>query len=96
MGKTQLDPTTITQLKKLFIENLQGKDSVLEYGKVKLALGQYTVKTTLSRPHVLVTGIGVTTPTTYYVVDDTQPYKFKIISSSASDSGDAFWFAIGG
>lgn len=95
MSKTQLDPSTITQLKKLFVENLQGKDSVLEYGKAKLAAGQYTVKTTLPRPYVSVTGIGTSTPTTYYVVDDTQPYKFTIISSSASDSGYAFWIAVG-
>ena len=96
MGKTQLDPTTVTQLKKLFAENLMEKDSVLEYGKVKLASGEYTVKSSIRSPYVFATPIGTATPTTNLAVDNTRPYQFKIISSSASDSGEAFWIAIGG
>lgn len=96
MSKTQLDPTTVTQLKKLFVENLMGGDNVLEYGKVKLVSGQYRVKSSIRKPVAFAIPIGTATPTTYLTIDNTRTYEFKIISSSASDSGDAFWIAIGG
>ena len=96
MAKTSLDPSTITQLKKLFVENLQGKDSVLEYGKVRLVSGQYRVKSSIKKPYVFAIPIGTATPTTYLAIDNTRTYEFKIVSSSASDSGYAFWFAVGG
>ena len=96
MAKTSLDPTTVTQLKKLFVENLIEKDSVLEYGKVKLAAGIYTVKSSIRNPYAFAIPIGTVTPTTSLAIDNTRTYQFKIISSSASDGGDAFWIAIGG
>lgn len=96
MGKTSVDPTIVNQLKKLFVENLIEKDSVLEYGKVRLVSGERKVKSSIKKPIVFATPIGTATPTVYYSIDDTRTYEFKIISSSASDSGDAFWIAIGG
>ena len=97
MGKTSLDPTLVGQLKKLFMENLEGRNALVKYGRVRLKGGQRVVALPAGFDviNIQATGIGTSTPTKYYIVDTTQKYKFTIISSSASDESEVFWHAIG-
>jgi hypothetical protein len=97
MAKTSLDPTTVGQLKKLFIENDDGGDALIKSGRVKLASGKAVVslptKFDSFTPFVIPIG---TSAGVYYAVDVSEKHKFTIISSSSSDTGEAFWFALGG
>lgn len=97
MAKTSLDPTTVGQLKKLFIENDDGKDALIKSGRVKLAGGKRVVNLPISFKdfNVFLTPIG-TSAGTYYVADVSEKYKFTIVSSSSSDTGEVFWIALGG
>jgi hypothetical protein len=190
MAKTSLDPTTIGQLKKLFLENDDGKNTLLKSGRVKLAGGKAVVRLPIAfenfKPFVQGIGSksnpsigdvvfsgsglddatsggsytgaldatftvqidGTGTPDTFkwkkdsgdftttvsitgsaqnlqdgvtiifaattghtsddqwsiatkvganaYSVDVTEKYQFTIVSSSSSDSGEAFWIVLGG
>ena len=97
MSKTSLDPTTIGQLKKLFIESDDGKNLLLKSGRIKLAAGKAVVslptKFDKFKPFAIPIG---TSAGVYYTVDVSEKYKFTIVSSSSSDSGEAFWIALGG
>lgn len=97
MSKTSLDPTTVGQLKKLFIENDDGKDTLIRSGRVKLAGGKAVINLPISfkefKPFVMPIG---TSAGAYYVADVSKKYKFTIVSSSSSDTGEVFWIALGG
>ncbi len=97
MAKTSLDPTTVGQLKKLFIENIDSKNTLLKSGKVKLVSGKHIVNlpTAFKNFAVFLTPIG-TSAATYYVADVSEKYKFTIVSSSSSDTAEVFWIALGG
>jgi hypothetical protein len=97
MAKTSLDPTTVGQLKKLFIENDDGKNILLKSGKVKLAGGKAVVNLPIKfdsfMPFVMPIG---TSAGAYYVADVSEKYQFTIVSSSSSDDAEVFWIALGG
>jgi len=99
VAKTSIDPSGVAQLKKLFIENLDGKDTLVKTGKVKLANGKYRVNLpeVFTDFTVQITAID-TDASDRYVVDMTNKnnHQFTIVSSSASDSGEAMYLAIGG
>lgn len=97
MSKTSLDPTTVGQLKKLFIENDDDKNILLKSGRVKLANGKAVVNLSAKFYSFIpfVQRIG-TSADAYCVPDVSRKYQFTIVSSSSSDSGEAFWIVLGG
>ncbi len=97
MAKTSLDPTTVGQLKKLFIENDDDKNILLKSGRAKLRNGKAVVSLPAKFDSFIpfVTPIG-TSAGVYYATDVSKKYQFTIVSSSSSDSGDAFWIVLGG
>ena len=97
MAKTSLDPTTVGQLKKLFIENDDSKNILLKSGRVKLAGGKAVVKLPTKFDKFLPFAMPIgTSAGVYYATDVSEKYKFTIVSSSSSDSGEAFWIVLGG
>jgi hypothetical protein len=98
VAKTNIAPADVSQLKKLFPEVVNGRDTMIEYGKAKLSSGEATVglKKMYRELFVQITPI-IDTPANYYSVA-VMKYKdkFTIKSSDANDVSEVMWFVIGG
>lgn len=96
MAKTVFDGQTEQQLKKLFVESINSKNTLVFFGRVKLAAG----KAVIARPdgmkdyHVFITQLGVSTTGYTYCVEKL-PTLFKIHSSDSGDTTEVSYFIIG-
>jgi len=96
MPKTSLPPEQEQQLKKLFIESINGKDTLIAFGHVKLASG----KAVVTRPdgmadyEVFTSQRGVV-PTTYTYSVEYWPSSFIIHSSDSGDTAEISYLIIG-
>jgi hypothetical protein len=96
MPKTSLDPQTEQQLKKLFIESLNGKDTLVGFGHVKLAGGKAVISkpSSITSYEVFTTQIGAT-PTGYDYSVEKWPNSFIIHSSDSGDTAEISYMIIG-
>lgn len=96
MPKTSLDPQEIQQLKKLFIESLNGKDTLITFGRVRLAEGTAVV----SRPEgitnyeTLITTVNAVAKENSYSVEY-WPNSLIIHSSDSADTAEISYMIIG-
>jgi hypothetical protein len=98
MAKTSLSPTDVGQLKKLFPEVINGRDTMIEYGKSKLTSGEVMVvlKKVYKELAVMITPINDTAANKYSVTTMKYKDKFTIKSSDNADTSYVMWFVIGG
>jgi hypothetical protein len=96
MAKTSLGANTEQQLKKLFVESLNGGDTLVLFGRVTLADG----KATLAKPdgmadyQVFVQETGAT-PTGYTYSVEYKTNTFIIHSSNSGDTTKISYLIIG-
>ena len=105
MSKTQLDPTGVQQLKKLFVECETDGNVKLRYGKVQLAKGRYVVSfgNDFSPINMQVmplmrfdaTPLNDVAPY-YYAIVKTNNNSFTIVSSDATDTSEVMYLVLGG
>jgi hypothetical protein len=105
MSKTQLDPTGVQQLKKLFVECETDGNVKLRYGRVKLASGKRMVS--FGKDFVPI-NIQVTSLMRFDAdpSDDVAPYyysinminnnSFTIVSSDTADTSEVMYLVLGG
>ena len=96
MPKTSLDPQTIQSLKRIFIESLNGKDTLAFFGSVKLASGKAVIAKPdgVSQFKVLITQEGAT-PSGYTYSVEYWLDQFVIHSSDSGDTAEISYLIIG-
>lgn len=100
MPKTSLDPTIEQQFKKLFIECLQGKNVLIDFGNIRLQAGvgessaTVRVSSSVHDYEVFVTQIGATATGYSYSIEKLPDY-FKIHSSNSADTSIISYLIIG-
>jgi hypothetical protein len=96
MAKTTIDSQTEQQLKKLFVESLNGKATLMFFGRVKLAGGKAVIAKPdgMNNYEVFVTQLGASTTGYTYCVEKL-PTLFKIHSSNSGDTTEVSYFVIG-
>ena len=96
MAKTSLDPQTEQQLKKLFAESLNGKNTLIGFGHVTLASGKAVVRRPegITDYEVLTTQRG-STPSGYTYSVEYWPNSFIIHSSDSGDTAEISYMIIG-
>ena len=96
MPKTSLDPQATQQFKKLFIESLNGKDTLIVFGRIKLAGGKATVPKPdgMSDLEMLTQQVGATTTGYTYSVEY-WPDNLIIHSSDSGDTAEISYMIIG-
>ena len=96
MSKTSLPANTEQQLKKLFVESLNGKATLMLFGRVDLAGG----KAVMAKPdgmtdyEVLITQVGAT-PSSYTYSVEYWTNHFIIHSSDSGDTAEISYLIIG-
>lgn len=96
MPKTSLAPHDAQQLKKLFVESLNGKDTLVAFGHVKLAGGRAVILRPdgMSDFEMLIQQIGATTTGYTYSVEY-WPDNLIIHSSDSGDTAEISYMIIG-
>lgn len=96
MPKTSLDPQTVQQLKKLFVESLNGKDTLIFFGHRKMSGGILSVPKPegVTDYEVFITQRGASTSGYTYSVEYL-PNNFTIHSSNSGDTSEISYMIIG-
>jgi hypothetical protein len=96
MPKTLLGSEEEQQLKKLFIESLNGKDTLIAFGRAKLAGGRAVVSIPkgMSDLEMFIQQVGATTTGYTYSVEY-WPNNLIIHSSNSGDTAEISYMIIG-
>lgn len=96
MPKTVLDPQAEQSLKKMFVESLNGRDTVISFGHVKLSGGKAVITKIegVGDYEVLVTQRGAS-PSGYTYSVEYWPNSFIIHSSDSGDTAEISYLIIG-
>ena len=97
MSKTQLDPTGVQQLKKLFVECETDSNIKLRYGRVRLASGERMISFGNDFAPVNIQITAIDTDASYrYTVRITNSNSFTIVSSDTTDTSEVMYLVLGG